>query len=428
VSDPYSHSPCASTPSSVAGQLTSPLPARAWLIVALLWVVGCLNYLDRVMITTMRSSLKDAITMTDAQFGLLTTAFLLVYGVLSPFAGFLADRFSRSRVIIGSLFAWSFITWLTAHAKTYEQLLATRFLMGISEACYIPGALALVTDYHRGSTRSRATGLLLGGVFVGSGLGGLGGWLAERHGWGYAFNLFGLIGIVYCVVLAVLLRDPPRPKESETGNDPLQFVRVGEALRSLFRSGTFILLLTYWGLLGLAGWMVVGWMPTYFQEHFHMRQGAAGLWVNVCLYSACMVGLFVGGTLADRWSPKNRSACVLVSITGLCLAAPSIFLVALAGLFPLAVIGLIAYGLTRSFADAEMMPTLCLTVDARYRATGYGVLNLFSCLVGGATIYLGGVLRDTHVNINKLFQFGAFGILVCAAILLFAKARINKRP
>src|SRR3954465_10999119 len=96
------------------------LPARAWLIVGLLWVVGCLNYLDRVMITTMRSSLKEAIAMTDAQFGFLTTAFLLVYGLLSPFAGFLADRFSRSRVIIGSLFAWSFITWLTAHSKTYE--------------------------------------------------------------------------------------------------------------------------------------------------------------------------------------------------------------------------------------------------------------------------------------------------------------------
>ena len=341
--------------------------------------------------------------MTDAEFGLLTTVFLLVYGILSPFAGFLADRFSRSRVIVGSLFAWSFITWLTAHTRTYEQLLTTRFLMGISEACYMPAALALITDYHRGNTRSKATGLLLGGVFVGSGLGGLGGWLAEHHGWGYAFNLFGVIGIFYCVILAALLRDPPRPKESETAN-PLQTVRLGEALVSLFRSGAFILLLAYWGLLGLAGWMVVGWMPTYFQEHFHMRQGAAGLSATVYLNSACMVGLVLGGALADRWSIKKRSACILVSIIGLCLAAPSILLVANAGLFPLAAIGLIAYGLTRSFADTEMMPTLCLTADAWYRATGFGMLNLLSCLVGGATIYLGGVLRDNHVNINKMYS------------------------
>ena len=85
---------------------TASLPARAWLTVGLLWVVGCLNYLDRVMITTMRGSLKEAIPMTEAQFGLLTTVFLLVYAVLSPFAGFLADRFNRSRVIIVSLFVF----------------------------------------------------------------------------------------------------------------------------------------------------------------------------------------------------------------------------------------------------------------------------------------------------------------------------------
>ncbi|MDB6128759.1 MAG: transporter [Verrucomicrobia bacterium] len=72
--------------------LTPALPARAWLTVALLWVVGSLNYLDRVMISTMRGSLKEAIPMTEAQFGLLTTVFLLVYAALSPFAGFLADR------------------------------------------------------------------------------------------------------------------------------------------------------------------------------------------------------------------------------------------------------------------------------------------------------------------------------------------------
>src|SRR5512137_832336 len=99
----------------------STFTTRGSLCVALLWFVACLNYLDRIMLTTMRQSVTEAIPMTDAQFGLLTSVFLWVYGLLSPFAGFLADRFSRSRVIAGSLFAWSAITWLTGQAKTFDQ-------------------------------------------------------------------------------------------------------------------------------------------------------------------------------------------------------------------------------------------------------------------------------------------------------------------
>jgi MFS family permease len=129
--------------------------SQAWLCVALLWFVACLNYFDRIMLTTMRDSVVEAIPMTDKQFGLLTSVFLWVYGGLSPFAGFLADRFGKSRVIVGSLFAWSAITWLTGHAKTFDQLLAARALMGISEACYIPAGMALIMDYHRGPTHSR---------------------------------------------------------------------------------------------------------------------------------------------------------------------------------------------------------------------------------------------------------------------------------
>src|SRR6185436_3333637 len=158
-----------------------PSNFRAWLAVALLCVVGCLNYLDRIMLVTMRSSVVAAVPMTEAQFGLLTSIFLWVYGVLSPFAGFLADRFSRSRVIIASLFIWSFVTWMTAHAQTYNELLLARALMGISEACYIPAALALIADFHRGPTRSLAIGVHMAGIMIGQGLGGVGGWLAEKR-------------------------------------------------------------------------------------------------------------------------------------------------------------------------------------------------------------------------------------------------------
>lgn len=392
---------------------------RAWLVVALLCVVGCLNYLDRIMITTMRMSIREAIPMTDAQFGLLTAVFLWIYGLLSPVAGFLADRFPRSRVIIGSLFVWSLITWLTAQATTFNELLLTRALMGISEACYIPAALALIVDYHRGNTRSLATGIHMSGIMVGQSLGFLGGAIADRYPWSSAFQLFGLVGIVYAGVLLFVLKDAPQRDDSGVSatTTPKSSANFGEALRSLFRSRAFWFLLGFWGLLGLVGWLIVGWLPTYYAERFSLSQGESGLYATGYLYTAGLLGVLTGGFLADRWSRTNPRARVWLPAIGLLVAAPGVLLASLTPVLVVAVLGFVLYSFTRTFSDANLMPILCTIAPDRYRATGYGVLNLFSCIVGGLGIYAGGLLRDAHIDVRILFQIAAGVMVVCAGLL-----------
>ena len=400
-------------------------PLRAWLTVGLLWFVGCLNYIDRVMITTMRGSVVEAIPMSDAQFGLLTTVFLVVYGLLSPLAGYLADRFGRSRVIVLSLIAWSIITWLTAHAATYGQLLATRALMGISEACYIPAAVALIADFHGPKTRSLANGTHLSGVMVGSGLGGLGGWIAERHGWAQAFVWFGQIGVGLAVVTAFYLRD--RRKEPVAMAAPkTATVGFGDAWRSLFGRREFVLALGFWGLLGASAWAVVGWMPTYLTEEFRLTQGVGGLSATGYYQGASLVGVIAGGLWADRWSRTKPHAPMLVPFIGLCAAAPAILLAANATVLVVALAGLMAFGLTKAFTDANMMPILTLVSDPRFRATGYGILNFCACLVGGLAIYAGGMLRDAKINVSGIFYFGAASVVICAMLLYRVLPRDGK--
>ncbi|MGV3558741.1 MFS transporter [Larkinella arboricola] len=398
--------------------------ARAWLFVAMLGVVGCLNYLDRIMITTMRGSILESIPMSDARFGLLTAVFLWVYGLLSPFAGFLADRFNRSRVIIGSLFIWSVVTWLTARATSFEELLLTRALMGISEACYIPAALALIADYHRGSTRSLATGIHMAGVIAGQSLGFVGGWIAEKHRWNAAFEVFGLFGIGYALVLLLVLRDAPKPQTdftTEIAASPESPVSFWRGIGSLFSQKAFVLTLTYWGLLGVVGWLIIGWLPTFYREHFQLSQTTAGLYATGYLYTAGLVGVLVGGAWADRWSRTNPRARMLVPALGLVVAAPAVFFASSTASVAVAIAGFMVYSFTRSFSDANMMPILCLVSDPRYRATGYGVLNLFSCIVGGIGLYAGGILRDANVNLTILFYVAAVIMLLCAYFLLMVK-------
>ena len=411
-----------------SGSLTkgTKLPKGAWLVVALLFFIGALNYLDRIMITTMRSSIIDAMPMSDAQFGLLTSAFLWTYGILSPFAGFLADRFKRSRVIIFSLFVWSVVTWLTAYSRTFEQLLATRILMGISEACYIPAALALIADYHRSTTRSTATGIHMTGIMVGSSLGFLGGVIAENHTWNFAFIFFGLIGILYSLLVAFILRDPPKDTNlaiSTIAEKSDKKVNFFEGVVDLFKSGSYLLMLGYWGLLGVVGWLVVGWLPTYYKEHFNLSQGIAGLYATGYLYPASIAGLLIGGFLADRWSRTHRLARIHVPAIGLCIAAPCIFFASSTSVLPLAIAAFMIYAVTRSFGDSNMMPMLCMVADPRYRATGYGILNFFSTIIGGVALYAGGVLRDMQIDLSKVYQFASLIMIVCASFLFLARPK-----
>jgi MFS family permease len=370
-------------------------------------VVGCLNYLDRMMITTMRFSIIESIPMTDAQFGLLTSMFLWIYGFLSPVGGFLADRFKRTWVIIGSLLVWSLVTWLTSYVTTYEELLVTRALMGISEACYIPAGLAMIMDYHKGPTRSLANGIHMAGIMVGQSLGFIGGWLAETHNWNFAFSTFGIIGIVYALVLLITLREAPLAEPSHIENSNKSNVSVVETLRSLLGNNEYLKTLLFWGTAGVVVWLVVGWLPTYFKEHFNLSQSMAGVYSTGYFHAASLVGVIVAGLLADRWSTKHPKGRIFVPMMGLTIAAPAVFLASSTDSLNIALMGFMAFAFFRVFLDVNMMPILTLLIDKKYLATGYGILNLVSCLVGGVSLYAGGALRDMSIDVGLLFKVSA---------------------
>lgn len=408
---------------------SSKISTYSWVVVGMLCIVGCLNYLDRMMIATMRSSIVESMPMTDAQFGLLTSVFLWIYGILSPVAGYLADRFNRSRVIIISLFVWSLVTWLTSYATSFEELLLTRALMGVSEACYIPAALALIMDYHQGATRSLANGIHMAGIMVGQSLGFVGGWIADNHSWHYAFAIFGIVGIVYSILLLLGLKDPKKvsvKEESpirtpEADQDTFGF---GNAIKILFKNVDYRKALLSWALIGIVGWMIVGWLPTYFKEKFNLSQTLAGVYATGYFHTASLLGVLTGGFLADRWSKVNPMARVLLPAIAMLVAAPAIVIASSTTVLAIAIAGFMLFAFTRVFLDANMMPILCMIIDARYRATGYGILNFFSCLVGGIGLYAGGMLRDMDINLSTMFQFASVLLVMCALVLFWIKKNV----
>lgn len=395
----------------------------AWLAVGLLWPVALLNYLDRQIFATMKKSIIAGVPdiVTDARFGELMAVFLFSYGLCSPLGGYVADRFSRRWVIMASLTIWSAVTWLTGQARTYDEIWWARALMGISEACYIPAGLALIADFHSDATRSRAVGVHQSGIYAGMILGGAGGYIADSsYGWRSGFSWFGLAGLLYTAVLFLFLRGAPRPSATSGEVAP---VSPGKSLRELLGIGSFLLLVLYFTLPAMPGWVVKSWMPTVLADTFQLGQGKAGVSATLWVTLASLAGVLIGGALADRWMRRTRRGGIYVSAVGVVLCIPALFGIGFAPTLGVAIASLVLFGLGWGFFDVNNMPILCQIVRPELRSTGYGIMNLVSITGGGWAVRKIGALRDAGTPPSQIFSLCAAAATVSIVLVLLIKPR-----
>ena len=394
----------------------------AWLVVGILWFVSMLNYLDRLLIASMRTPIKADIPMTDAEFGLLTSAFLIIYAILSPLGGYLADRFSRKWVIFTSLLLWSIITLITGFVQNYTQLITTRAIMGISEAFYMPAAVALVMDYHKGSTRSKASGILMTGLYAGMALGGLGGYIATIWDWRLGYHLFGGIGIFYAVVVFFTLKDAPKD-ETEIKTESKNEFNFIEILKSLFSSSGYLLILLYGLLVSVCFWLIYAWLPTFFEEGFKLTTGEAGVSGTFYIQIASLIGVLVGGYFADKWAAKSKKGRIYITAITFIIGGPFLYLMAATDLYWIAILGIIIFGLSKGNHDANFMPIITQVVNKKYQATGYGIMSFFGVMSGAIMIWVGGYLKDIGISLDLVFKIAAVGIVISGFVLLAIKPK-----
>jgi len=403
---------------------------RAWLVVGLLFPVALLNYLDRQMIASMKVSVMGDIKDigTEANWGHMLASFKWVYAIFSPIGGYIADRFSRKLTICGSLFVWSLITWLTGHVSSFNELYIARTAMGISEAFYIPAALALIADYHTGGTRSRAVGVHQMGIYCGVMVGGFAGFVADdpNLGWRFMFDFTGLAGILYAIPLLLLLRDVPRQTEAGVVAAPKPSIET--AMSELLTNRNFILLVLYFTLPALAAWVVRDWMPAILQKAFNISQGKAGVSAALYWQGAALVAAVFGGWLADRWMQRSARGRIYVSAIGMMLIIPAMFGVGNApGLnsFTLAIASLILFGVGWGFFDCNNMPILSQITRPELRATGYGLMNFVSMMCGGAADWGFGAMTDAGVALNMIFGVFSLICVVSLVIVLMIRPKSN---
>lgn len=398
-----------------------------WVVVALLWGVALLNYMDRQMLSTMKESMQLDISelQTAENFGRLMAVFLWIYGLMSPFAGAIADRVNRKWLIVISLFVWSAVTYGMGYANTFTEIYWLRALMGVSEALYIPAGLSLIADWHSDKSRSLAVGIHMTGLYTGQAIGGFGATVAASYTWHTAFHWFGLIGIAYALLLVLCLRENPNHNvvKPNVETNKVEKESILKGFSALFSTVAFWIILFYFAAPSLPGWAIKNWLPTLFSENLNLPMAEAGPMSTITIALSSFCGVVAGGILSDRWVQRNIRGRIYISAIGLGLTIPALFLLG----FGHNTIGVISagmlFGIGFGIFDANNMPILCQFVSSKYRATAYGIMNMTGVFAGAmVTNVLGKWSDDGNLGLG----FALLSVVVAVAIalqLLFLKPK-----
>ena len=394
-----------------------------WVVVGLLWVVALLNYMDRQMLSTMKEAMSHSIPELEKAetFGNLMAAFMWIYGLMSPFAGAIADRMNRKWLIVASLFVWSSVTLLMGFTHDFSTLYILRMVMGLSEAMYIPAALALIADFHTGKSRSLAIGVHMTGLDVGQALGGFGAMLSHHLSWESTFIYFGLFGALYALVLATFLHETDAQLE-RIKNGAKTNESQSNGLNNVVQSfGKILSSVPFWGMLifftatSLPGWATKNWLPTLFEQNLHLNMQVAGPISTATIALSSFIGVFVGGAISDRWVRTNVKGRVYTSAMGLGMMAPALAFLGFGSSYWSVIGGGFLFGFGLGFFDTNNMPILCQFFSSRYRSTAYGVMNMSGVIAGGYITKMLGKSTDAG-NLGR--DFGVMAVVILVVVFI----------
>jgi predicted MFS family arabinose efflux permease len=387
-------------------------------VLALVYVV---NFVDRQVLSILLESIKLDLGLSDVQLGLLSgTAFGLFYATLGIPIARLADIFSRKWVIVASLTVWSGMTALCGTASSFAALLAYRVGVGVGEAGGSPPSHAMLSDLFPPERRGAAMGVFSLGVPIGILVGFMaGGWLDETLGWRTAFVVVGLPGLLFSVLVAFTVREPPRGlADGVVGSEHSHTAR--EVIEFLWRSRSFRHTALGGALYAFVGYSFVTWAPSFLKRSHGMESGEVGTWLALIIGIGGGVGVWAGGWLSDIWSrsdPRGRAFLPAIAMWASLPFWIAVYLaqgtgLALALMVPPAALGLMYQAPCLAVTQGLSTPAMRATAGAVLLF----VINLVGLAMGPA---LTGLISDSLEP-----QLGAdslrYALLIVSMVLVFA--------
>ena len=395
-----------------------------WRALFLLWVAFFLQQGTRQIFGATLSSIQGSLGVTAAQIGMIATVFTFAYGLSVPFAGVTADLLNRKWMVVSGVFVFCLGIFCSGFVSSLGLLLVTYgILNGFGQSFYYPSATSIIGELHK-ETRATALSILQMGLYAGIiGCSAASGFLAEggAEGWRLPFKIFGGIGVLWAVVLALGLRGTePTHQDAE----PLKREKASlkEAFMVFIANPSALMLAAGLGMMIYVDVGFKTWMPNHLQEQFGVAKGSAALNAVLWHYLGAFVGVTLGGRISDRLVARRPSIRMETNIAGLTLAAPFIVWMAYAPSLWVCGVAMAIFGVFRGVYDSNLMASLFDIIPQKYHASGAGIMLSCAFVFGSTSPVVLGVLKDHFSSTVGLASLAGF-YLVGAAIIFAARCR-----
>jgi predicted MFS family arabinose efflux permease len=393
--------------------------AYKWLVVAVFWVVYFLNQADRQVIFSVFPLLQRDFGLSNTQLGLLGSSFQWVYAVLVPLAGGLGDMMSRRNLIALALVVWSLATLSSGFVAGFGLLLVLRALTGAGEAFYYPAATSIIADYHGQATRAFAMSVHQSSVYAGIVCSGaLAGYIGQEYGWRFAFIAFGAVGLLAALLVRKGIREPQRGQADACAPSRTPAPPFRMRLAQVFRNSTAVPLMLAFLAMNFVNVACLTWTPTLLYQKFHLSLAQSGFHATFYHHVGAVLGVLLGGRLADRWAVRSRLSRPLIQFAGLTLGAPFVFLLGWADSAIVVFVSLGLFGFFRGLYDSNHFASLYEVIRPEARATATGVMLAVAFLGGGSASLVVGWLSQRIGLDSALAATSVFYVLAAAIMLL----------
>lgn len=410
---------------------TWPSARRAWFAVAVLQLAYICSFVDRTLLALLVQPIKADLGLSDTQISLLHgLAFAVFYTFLGLPIGWLADRYSRRRIISIGVAVWSVMTAACGLAGKFWHLFLARMGVGVGEAALSPAAFSMLADYFPPNRLSRAMSVYSAGINIGAGLAFIIGgavvaavtqagalrvpFVGEVQPWQLTFFCVGLPGVLIALLI-LTVREPDRRGARASGN-------ITDVLRHVKRNGKAIAChFMGFALLSAAFNVTTSWAPTYFVRQHGLAAGEAGTWLGLEILFFGGAGIIAGGWLADALRDRGRTdGGIIVGVLSGALLTP--FAIA-APLMPTAYGALLVYAPFMFFASLSFgaaAATMQLITPNALRAQTSALYLFVNNLLGIGLGPLVTALVTDHVLQNEQAVGTSMAIVAGTAAFLAA--------